>query len=107
MTRHIMREKLCPKKRLDALLKPIIGKLSERNAPGYLRNDNVGNDRHSYWLRIRCFLLYPAGTLDLAFSCSCCLRHWSSACCYRTFCLQPWSRTAFASLFRELSLSAY
>jgi hypothetical protein len=28
-----------PKSRLDALLKPSVRNLSERNAPGYLRND--------------------------------------------------------------------
>jgi hypothetical protein len=39
VTPHYARELLL-KNRLDELLKPLMGKFSERNAPGYLRNDS-------------------------------------------------------------------
>jgi hypothetical protein len=39
-TPHYVREALL-KNRLDALLKPVVGILPERNAPSYLRNDTL------------------------------------------------------------------
>jgi hypothetical protein len=36
------------KNRLDALLKPPVGILSERNAPGYLRNDIATEEKAKF-----------------------------------------------------------
>jgi hypothetical protein len=41
MTRQVMREKFFLKNRLNGPLKPIMGKIYEKNAPGFWRNDTL------------------------------------------------------------------